>query len=188
MTTGLALLAPPPTGTAPTMTFNHTLMVSFAGEEVRLCHRPGAHTDGDVTVQFVHAGVVAVGDLIFPDRFPFIDMNAGGTLASYLATLAALAGEFPEGTQFVATHGAIYSAGRVQDDTPAEEGTRGACPTETSAGAPGAGRREQLTHGAGYLAKRGGCHEEIFVAAHRIRRCRAGARPGDEGCSGGRHG
>ena len=113
LTTGLAMLAPRPAGTAPTMTFDHTLTLHFAHEEVRLCHRPAAHTDGDITVQFVHAGVVAVGDLIFPDHFPFINLTAGGTLAGYLATLAALASEYPEGTRFVATHGAIYSAAQV---------------------------------------------------------------------------
>jgi len=113
LTTGLAMLAPRPAGTAPTVTFDHTLTLRFAGEELRLVHRPAAHTDGDITVQFVHAGVVAVGDLIFPDRFPFIHLNAGGTLAGYLAALAALASEYPEGTRFVAAHGAVYSAAQV---------------------------------------------------------------------------
>ncbi len=113
LTTGLALLAPPTPGRAPTITFDHTLTLRFAGQELRLVHRPAAHTDGDVTVQFVHAGVVAVGDLIFPDRFPFIDLGAGGTLAGYLAALQALAAEYPEGTRFVAAHGSIYSAAQV---------------------------------------------------------------------------
>ncbi len=113
LTAGLAMLAPPPTGTVPTVTFDHTLTLRFAGEELRLVHRPAAHTDGDITVQFVRAGVIAVGDLIFPDRFPFIHLNAGGTLPGYLATLAALSSEYPEGTRFVAAHGAIYSAAQV---------------------------------------------------------------------------
>jgi len=113
LTTGLALLAPPPAGTAPTLTFDHTLTLRFAGEELRAVYRPAAHTDGDVTVQLVHAGVVAVGDLIFPDRFPFVELDAGGTLAGYLATLAALASEYPAGTRFVAAHGAVYSAAQI---------------------------------------------------------------------------
>ena len=113
LTTGLALLAPPPPGTVPALTFDHTLTLRFAGEEVRAVHRPDAHTDGDLTVQFVRAGVVAVGDLVFPDRFPFIDLDAGGTLAGYLATLATLAGQYPEGTRFVAAHGAVYTAAQV---------------------------------------------------------------------------
>ena len=113
LTTGLAMIAPRPAGTAPSVTFDHTLTLRFAGELLRLEHRPAAHTDGDITVQFVHAGVVAVGDLIFPDRFPFIHLNAGGTVAGYLAALAALATEYPEGTRFVAAHGAVYSAAQV---------------------------------------------------------------------------
>ncbi len=112
-TTGLALLAPPPAGTVPTITFDRSLTLRFAGEEVRVVHRPAAHTDGDATVQFVRAGVVAVGDLAFPDRFPYIDLEAGGTVAGYLATLAELASGYPEGTRFVATHGAVYSGAQV---------------------------------------------------------------------------
>jgi len=54
--------------------------------------------------------VVAVADLAFPDRFPFIDLEAGGTVAGYIATLAELAGEYPQETRFVAAHGAAYSA------------------------------------------------------------------------------
>ncbi len=112
-TTGLAQLAPPPPGTVPSLTFDHALTLRFAGEELRLVHYPAAHTDGDVTVQFVHAGVVAVGDLAFPDTFPYIDLGAGGTLAGYLAALAELASAYPDGTRFVAAHGATYSAAQL---------------------------------------------------------------------------
>jgi len=110
---GLALLAPPPEGTVPAMTFGSTLTLRFGGEEVRLVHRPASHTDGDVTVQFVHAGVVAVGDLVFADHFPYVDVEAGGSVAGLLATLDALRREFPEGTRFVAAHGPVYSTAQL---------------------------------------------------------------------------
>jgi cyclase len=113
-TTGLALLFPKPKEAVPALTFDHAMTIYWNGEEVRLLHMPPGHTDGDIAVHFVHAGVVAVGDMIFPDKFPFISLSEGGSVGGYLDNLDTLASTFPAGTRFVAAHGARYTTDQIR--------------------------------------------------------------------------
>ncbi len=113
-TTGLGLLFPRPKEAVPAVTFDQAMTLYIDGEEVRLRHvRPG-HTDGDVVVHFVRAGVVAVGDLIFADKFPFVSPSDGGNVQGYLDDLELMASSFPAGTRFIAAHGPIYTAPQIR--------------------------------------------------------------------------
>jgi len=54
--------------------------MQFAGETVRIRHyRPG-HTDGDLSVYFAKADVLATGDTFWNGVYPFIDYVAGGSI------------------------------------------------------------------------------------------------------------
>lgn len=94
---------------SPTKVFDDTLTINFNGEEVRLKHMPNAHTDGDVVVYFVGSGIVCVGDLIFPDNIPFIDLSLGGSAAGFIRNLQTLLDAYPPDVRFVAGHGRVYS-------------------------------------------------------------------------------
>jgi len=54
--------------------------MSFNGEAVVVYHMPEAHTDGDSIVFFRKSDVISTGDLFTPGRYPFIDLNNGGSL------------------------------------------------------------------------------------------------------------
>ena len=57
----------------------------FSGETVRVRHyRPG-HTDGDVSVYFVQADVLSVGDTFWNGQYPFIDYVTGGSIDGAIA-------------------------------------------------------------------------------------------------------
>ncbi|NMC44234.1 MAG: MBL fold metallo-hydrolase [candidate division Zixibacteria bacterium] len=94
---------------SPTKVFDDTLTIKFNGEEVRLKHVPNAHTDGDLIVHFVGSGVVCVGDLIFPDNIPFIDLSLSGSPAGYIRNLQTLLDTYPPEVQYIAGHGRVYS-------------------------------------------------------------------------------
>ena len=72
-------------GALPQVTFDQVLTVHLNGEDVRVVHYPNAHTDGDSIVYFPQANAVAMGDIYVRYGFPFIDINAGGTVQGMIA-------------------------------------------------------------------------------------------------------
>jgi cyclase len=94
---------------SPTVLFDDSLTIYFNGEEVRLNHAPNTHTGGDVVVYFVNSGVVCVGDLIFPDDIPFVDLSLQGSPAKYIKDVQSLLDSYPPGVHYVAGHGRVYS-------------------------------------------------------------------------------
>ncbi len=71
----------------PNETFvdQHTLDVG--GKRIELVHPGRGHTDGDLVVLFVDNGVVHMGDLHFNAHYPNIDLEAGGSVKLWPATL-----------------------------------------------------------------------------------------------------
>jgi cyclase len=91
----------------------------FNGEGVQLIHMPKAHTDGDSIVHFRGADVIAMGDLMFADSYPVIDVNHGGSINGIIDGLnRVLDLAIPEfrlegGTMMVPGHGRIVDSGDV---------------------------------------------------------------------------
>jgi len=52
--------------------------------------------------------------MIFSDRFPFVDLNAGGNVGKYLAYLQKFTTMFPAETRFIVGHGRDYQINDVQ--------------------------------------------------------------------------
>ena len=50
------------------------------GETVHIVHAPNAHTDGDALIFFTGANVIHMGDTFFNQRFPYVDIDAGGSV------------------------------------------------------------------------------------------------------------
>jgi glyoxylase-like metal-dependent hydrolase (beta-lactamase superfamily II) len=102
----------------PTKTFfYHTYSMYLNGEGIQVIHQPAAHTDGDVIVFFRRGDVIATGDLIDTTRFPFIDVERGGTLQGELDALNRLMDLsihnvpllwYPDRTLLVPGHGHVY--------------------------------------------------------------------------------
>ena len=77
-----AAVPPIPSVFWPTKTFFYRMYSMYLnGEGIQVIHQPAAHTDGDVIVFFRRGDVIATGDLIDTTRFPFIDVERGGTVA-----------------------------------------------------------------------------------------------------------
>ena len=102
----------------PTKTFFYRLYSMYLnGEGIQVIHQPAAHTDGDVIVFFRRGDVIATGDLIDTTRFPFIDVERGGTLQGELDGLNRLMDLsihnvpllwYPDRTLLVPGHGHVY--------------------------------------------------------------------------------
>lgn len=91
----------------PVITFNQTLTVWFNGEEIRAVHYPQGHTDGDSVIFFSASNVVHLGDDFFAGRFPFVDLESGGTVEGLIRNIGELVGKIPADAKLIPGHGPI---------------------------------------------------------------------------------
>lgn len=93
----------------PMITYAQSLSVHFNGEEVRAVHFPKAHTDGDTVLFFTTSNVVHLGDQFFAGRFPFVDLNSGGSVPGLIKNIGELMQQIPADAKIIPGHGEISS-------------------------------------------------------------------------------
>lgn len=71
--------------TLPEITFSEDLTFHDGDETVMAFHVHNAHTDGDTMIYFVNENVLHMGDTYFAGRYPYIDLNSGGSINGYIA-------------------------------------------------------------------------------------------------------
>jgi len=98
---------PSPKEALPVITFDKTLTVHFNGEEIRAIHFPQGHTDGDSVIFFTASNVVHLGDDFFAGRFPFVDLESGGTVEGLIKNIGEIITKIPEGAKLIPGHGPI---------------------------------------------------------------------------------
>lgn len=91
----------------PVITFNQSLSVHFNGEEIRVIHFPQGHTDGDSVIFFTGSNVVHLGDDFFASRFPFVDLESGGTVQGLIKNIGEIIPKLPAGVKLIPGHGPI---------------------------------------------------------------------------------
>jgi len=74
-------------GTLPNQTVEEAHDLSVGGKTIRLLHLGRGHTGGDLVVLFVEDRVLHTGDLFSNGRYPRVDLEAGGSLREWDATL-----------------------------------------------------------------------------------------------------
>jgi cyclase len=98
---------PSPKEALPVITFDQTLTVHFNGEEIRAIHYPKGHTDGDSVIFFTTSNVVHLGDDFFAGRFPFVDLESGGTVEGLTKNIGEIIAKIPAGAKLIPGHGPI---------------------------------------------------------------------------------
>jgi len=64
----------------PEVTFSDDISFHDGEETIMAIHVHNAHTDGDALVYFVKNNVIHMGDTYFAGRYPYIDLNSGGSV------------------------------------------------------------------------------------------------------------
>ncbi|MAD74204.1 MAG: Zn-dependent hydrolase [Rheinheimera sp.] len=98
----------------PTETFTKQLSLNMNGQQLRLEYLPPSHTDGDIIVWFEGKNVVHMGDMLFEGRFPFIDLNNGGSVRGYIANVAYVINQIDDKTKVVPGHGELTDKAGLQ--------------------------------------------------------------------------
>ena len=71
----------------PNETFADALDLSIGDKTLRLLHPGRGHTDGDLVVLFVEDETLHMGDLFFNKHYPNIDLEAGGSVKEWSASI-----------------------------------------------------------------------------------------------------
>lgn len=108
----------------PTQSVSTGLDLSNDSDTVEIVHYANAHTDGDLVVYFDNAGVAAVGDLIWPGSFPFVDAHNGGSVAGLESALRAVLARSKPGDRFVPGHGQAITYKEVSEYLEMVSGSR----------------------------------------------------------------
>lgn len=98
---------PSPAKALPVVTFNDSLSLHVNGDELRGTYAPNAHTDGDVFIHFRKANVIHTGDLVFAGRYPFIDLDSGGSVAGLIAAVDSMLKLADDRTRIIPGHGDV---------------------------------------------------------------------------------
>ena len=103
----------PAAATLPVETFEDVFETKIGGKTIRAYHFGRGHTDGDLVVHFVEDRVIHMGDLFFNRQYPNIDLEGGGSLRDWSATLdRALALDFD---RVIPGHGATTDADGIRN-------------------------------------------------------------------------
>lgn len=76
---------PTPKDARPTVAVSQDKTMKFNGESVVIRPYGASHTDGDLSVYFKRADVLATGDTFWNGQYPFIDYVAGGGIDGMIA-------------------------------------------------------------------------------------------------------
>ena len=98
---------PWPTGGRPTVVFKKDKILNFDGETIVLKHLGPGHTDGDISVYFSNADVLALGDIFWNGYYPFIDNSVGGGIDGMIRWVNATLVSVTDKTIIIPGHGLV---------------------------------------------------------------------------------
>ena len=99
----------------PMVTFNDRISFFMNDDEIQAFHVAPAHTDTDSMIYFSSADVLHMGDVFFNKRFPFIDVDLGGSIDGTIAAANLALEMTTEKTKIIPGHGPLASRQDLMD-------------------------------------------------------------------------
>ncbi len=91
----------------PVVTFAQDVTFHLNGETIHAFHIEHAHTDGDAVIHFKNANVFHMGDTFFSGGFPYIDLNAGGSIDGMISAANRVLSLTNDDTKIIPGHGPL---------------------------------------------------------------------------------
>jgi glyoxylase-like metal-dependent hydrolase (beta-lactamase superfamily II) len=91
----------------PIITYTESMSVHVNGDDLKVMHFPSGHTDGDSVVFFTKANVVHLGDDFFVGRFPFVDIDGGGSVNGLIHNIGTLITLIKPDAKIIPGHGPL---------------------------------------------------------------------------------
>ena len=99
----------------PVITFSENMQFYMDEEPVLVTHIHNAHTDGDVLVYFVNSNVLHVGDAYFQGKFPYIDIDSGGSIDGYIKGIKTIMRITDANTKIIPGHGNVTTKEELKE-------------------------------------------------------------------------
>lgn len=91
----------------PLLTFSDRITLHLNSEPVTVYHVANAHTDGDSIVYFPVSNVIHMGDTFFNGQYPYVDLDAGGSIQGIVAAVELALSLANEDTRVIPGHGPL---------------------------------------------------------------------------------
>lgn len=98
---------PYPKGALPVVTFNDRMSLHFNGETATAYYVAEGHTDGDSIIHFPASNVIHMGDMYFNGLYPYVDLDAGGSMQGLVAAADLALSMADESTRIIPGHGPL---------------------------------------------------------------------------------
>lgn len=98
----------------PIITFSDKLSIHINGEQALIFHVENAHTDGDVMLYFTESNILHTGDTYFNERYPYIDLNSGGSIDGYINAIKSALILIDDDTKIIPGHGKLSNKKEYQ--------------------------------------------------------------------------
>ena len=106
---------PKPPEAWPVVTYTNGVNLYLNGDELEVFHVARAHTDGDSVIRFKKANVVHMGDTFFNGNYPFIDVDAGGSIDGIVAAADLVLSRVDDKTKIIPGHGPVATKADLQN-------------------------------------------------------------------------
>jgi cyclase len=100
-------IPPAPRAALPVITFADSTTLHLNDDDVTAHHLPPAHTDGDSYIHFRKANVIHTGDVFAAYRYPFIDVESGGSVKGVIRAIDILLPLMNDETKLIPGHGPL---------------------------------------------------------------------------------
>ena len=98
-----------PKSALPVVTFSDDMMLHINNDDILITHVHNSHTDGDAIIYFTKNNVLHMGDAYFQGKFPYIDLNSGGSINGYISGIEKAVLLADEETKIIPGHGNVSS-------------------------------------------------------------------------------
>ncbi len=91
----------------PVMTFNDQMSLHLNGETATAYYVANGHTDGDSIIHFPASNVIHMGDMYFNGLYPYVDLDAGGSIQGMITAADLALTMADESTHIIPGHGPL---------------------------------------------------------------------------------
>lgn len=91
----------------PVITFNDRVSFHLNGETAKVFHVANGHTDGDSIIYFEGSNVIHMGDMYFNGLYPYVDLDAGGSIKGMIEAAELALSLSNDGTRIIPGHGPL---------------------------------------------------------------------------------
>ena len=98
----------------PVVTFSENMMFYINDDDVLVTHIHKAHTDGDALIYFTKNNVLHVGDSYFQGKYPYIDLDSGGSIDGYISGIKKMILLSDDKTKIIPGHGKVSNKAELK--------------------------------------------------------------------------